>query len=153
MMRHFPDLIRDARGTSVVELGILLPLFAAMLMGVVDLSRAYSTKLQMQQAAQRAVERVQRDNFKLDDSPVIQQEAADGAEVSLSNVTVDAWLECNGSKMGSYTDTCQNGQTMARYVTVEVKKDYEPFFSTKFIPGPKSGNSVTLTTEAGVRTQ
>lgn len=146
------DLLRDERGTSMIELSFVLPIFAIMLVGVVDISRAYSQKLQMEQAAQRAIERVQRNGYKTADEETIESEAAAGAGVSASNVTLDAWLECSGTKT-SFTGSCSAGQSIARYVTVEVKKNYTPFFSTKYLPGGGSGTSVELTTEAGIRIQ
>ena len=150
MMVRSSHIIRDTGGTSVVELGLILPIFAMMLAGVVDLSRAYSTKLQIQQAAQRAVERIQRSGYQVDDEATIEAEAAAGAGVSTSNVTLEAWLECNGAHT-SFTGSCGAGQTMARYVTVEVRKNFTAFFTPSFLPG--GVDTYTLVTEAGIRVQ
>lgn len=147
MMR--PSIFGDVRGTSFVELGLILPIFMTMLLGVVDLSRAFSMKLQLEQAAQRAVERVQRENYDTDQEATIQAEAANGAGVATSAVTIDAWLECNGSKV-AFNGTCSAGQTMARYVTVKVQKNYTPLLSMKYLGG---GSSLLLQNEAGIRVQ
>ena len=51
MMRKSPNLIRDERGASIVEMGLAAPLLATFLLGMVDLGGAYSAKLRVEQAA------------------------------------------------------------------------------------------------------
>ena len=50
-------LRNDKRGAAIIELGLAAPILATMLIGMVDLGRGYSMKLQLEQAAQRAIER------------------------------------------------------------------------------------------------
>ncbi|WP_310467629.1 pilus assembly protein, partial [Sphingomonas sp.] len=52
-----PGIRRDERGASVVELALVAPFLAAMLIGMVDMSNGYSDKLQLEQAAQRSIEK------------------------------------------------------------------------------------------------
>ena len=49
-------------------MALVVPFFATLIIGVVDLSRAYSAKLQLEQAAYRAVEKVQQ--YQISDSTV-----------------------------------------------------------------------------------
>jgi len=67
MMRLF-SIGADERGASIIELALTAPFFAAMLIGMIDLSRAYSMKLKLEQSAQRAVEKIGgiRDGLWLD---------------------------------------------------------------------------------------
>ena len=58
-MIRFARLARDDRGASIVELALVVPIMGSLLIGMVDLSRAYSHKLKLEQAAQRAIEKVQ----------------------------------------------------------------------------------------------
>ena len=60
MMRLLRSLRRDQRGASIIELALVLPVFSALVVGVVDISRAYSQKLLLEQAAYRAIEKVQQ---------------------------------------------------------------------------------------------
>ncbi len=63
MMRNPFLIFRDERGTSIIEMALAAPLLATFLIGMVDLSRAYSAKLQVEQAAQRTIEMVQRNRI------------------------------------------------------------------------------------------
>lgn len=157
---HMPrNLFADERGTSLIELGLALPIFAALLTGMVDISRAYSEKLQLEQAAQRAIERVMNRQMATTSYNTLKTEAADQADVDQSDVTVDYWLECNGTRQGDgtpgngYDASCSPGQIQARYLTVEVQKDFLPIFGTKYFPGANSDGTYTITSEAGIRTQ
>src|SRR3954469_1032259 len=58
MKRPVRKLIGDDAGAAIIELAIIAPIFALMTVGVVDMSNAYSRKLQAEQAAQRAVEKI-----------------------------------------------------------------------------------------------
>ena len=57
MMRKPSSLLRDERGASIIEMGLMLPVLATLLIGMVDISRGYSAKLQLEQAAQRSIEK------------------------------------------------------------------------------------------------
>jgi hypothetical protein len=68
-------------------------------------------------------------------------------------VTVDFWLECNGTRTATYETNCAANQTYARYVTVSIDKAFTPMFGTRFFPGANANGTFTLTGEAGLRTQ
>jgi hypothetical protein len=153
MMVRWSNLGRDERGNSVVELGLILPIFFTMVAGTIDVSRAYSAKLNLEQAAQRSIEWVQIQDFKTTDVDTVKANAASGAGVSASNVTVDYWLECDAVRT-SWDSACGQTQVISRYLSVEVKKDFTPLFaSPKFFASLGSGNSVTLKAKAGIRIQ
>lgn len=134
-------------------MAIVAPLLATLLIGMVDLSRAYSTKLQLEQAAQRTIERVmQQRNVASNYRTTLVPEAASAAQVSADAVTVDDWLECNGARQATGTASCNTGQTYARYVTVAITKTYSPMFTTRFA-GSNDDGSFTLVGRAGVRVQ
>src|SRR5688572_33161981 len=103
-------LFKSEEGNSVIEVALVAPVLAALLVGMVDLSRAVSEKLKLTQIAQRATERVQRGYFNSStDMPLIdaEAEAAGGAGTS---ATVTAWLECGTStKQLAYTASCSPG--------------------------------------------
>ncbi len=134
-------------------MALAAPVLAALLIGMTDLARAYSTKLQLEQAAQRTIERVmQQRNVPSNYSTVLVPEAASAAAVPASAVTVDDWLECNGTRQSVGTASCNAGQTYARYVTVAITKSFTPMFSTRFA-GANADGSYTLRGRAGVRVQ
>jgi Flp pilus assembly protein TadG len=165
-MRRLLHLRNDERGASIVELAIVAPFFATLLIGMVDLSNGYSDKLQLEQAAQRAIEKAmqaERDDTPEDDASFyqsLQQEAAAAAGVADDAVTVKYWLECNGVSQNTspatmeadYEKVCSSGETYARYVTVRIQKTYTPMFSMKFA-GANADGTYTLVGEAGIRVQ
>lgn len=160
MIRWFRRLGRDERGASIVELALAAPFFATLIIGMVDISRGYSAKVQLTQAAQRAIEKAMQGKKDTDLYDTLQQEAATAADVATSAVLVKYWLECNGvSKYQSqatmaddYDQVCPSGQTYARYVSVDITKTYSPMFRTKFA-GANSDGTFTLHGVATIRVQ
>jgi len=152
MMRHaLLKLASDERGNSLVELGLVAPILATMFIGMVDLSQAYSAKLELEQAAQRSIEKVMQYQTQYSTYGTLQTEAANAAGVPTSQVTVNYWHECNGVKTATYNTVCVN-QTESRYIEVSINKDYTPTFGTRFLPGAVNGK-LTLNGKAGLRTQ
>lgn len=152
-MNRFAQLARDDRGASIVELALVVPIMASLLIGMVDLSRAYSHKLKLEQAAQRAIEKVQQYQTTTSTYGTLQAEAAAAAGVPTTNVTIDYWLECNGVKATNYDSVCSSGQTYARWVQVDVTGTFTPLFPSKKYPGANSNGTFTLHGIAGMRTQ
>jgi len=153
MMRRTPSLIRDERGASIIEMAMVMPVLATLLVGMVDISRAYSAKLQLEQAAQRSIEKVMQYQATSSTYGTLYTEAATAAGVPVSDVTVDYWLECDGARAADYNSSCTTGQTYARYISVSIDKAFAPMFGTRFFPGANSDGTYTITGEAGLRTQ
>jgi Flp pilus assembly protein TadG len=153
MMRRLFTLARDERGTSLIEMAMVAPVFAMLLVGFVDISRAYSARLQLEQAAQRSIEKVQQYRTTSSTFSTLQAEAMAAANVASSAVTVDPWLECNGTRQTDYNTSCTAGQVQARYITVSIVKQFTPMFGTRFFPGANADGTYTLVGDAGMRTQ
>lgn len=165
MMQKLRNLFADDRGTSLIEMALATPLLAAVLMGMVDLSRAYSERLQLEQASQRAIEKVFNNQTQSTSYNTLKAEAKTAAHeagftsVTDSDVKIDYWLECNAVRQGDgtpgngYNDTCNNSEVYARYINVEIKKKFAPYFGTKYFPGANSDGTFTLKADAGIRTQ
>ena len=152
MMRNPLRLVRDERGASIIEMALAAPLLATFLIGMVDLSRAYSMKLQVDQAAQRTIEYVQRNGFAPGQEPTLKAEA----EISIdpATATVTASLECtsgSATTTKSYTSSCSTGESFARYVKVEITKTYTPLFKIRW--GGNANGTYTIHGKAGVRVQ
>lgn len=160
MMRRLNEINRDERGTSIVELALALPVLAALLIGMVDISRGFSAKLQLEQAAQRSIEKAMQGKKETSLYTSLKAEGATAAGVNQNAVNVRYWLECNGVSQNSssatmaadYEKVCTAGQSYARYVTVEISKIYTPMFSTRFA-GASADGTYTLKGKAGVRVQ
>ncbi|HYC65277.1 MAG TPA: TadE/TadG family type IV pilus assembly protein [Reyranellaceae bacterium] len=163
MMRSLIQVARDERGGSMIEMALVAPFLATLVIGMVDISRGYSEKLQLEQVAQRAVEKAMQ-GMQGDNSTTIFQslkvEAATAAGVPQSAVEVRYWLECNGVSQNSsaatmdadYNQVCQSGQVYARYLNVRIQKTYTPMFSTRWA-GANANGTYTLVGQAGLRVQ
>lgn len=159
MIRLLRTLARDERGASVIEMAMVTPLLGSLLIGMVDISRAYSAKLMLEQSAYRAIEKVQQ--YQTTDSTynTLKSEAVSAAQaagftnVSDSDVTIDYWLECNGTRQADYATSCPDGQTYARWVTIDIAASFTPMFSSRRWPGANTDGTFTLHGKAGLRTQ
>jgi hypothetical protein len=120
---------------------------------MVDLSRAYSYKLKLEQAAQRAIEKVQAYQTSTSTYTTLQSEAAAAAGVPTNKVTIDYWLECDGTRASNYESVCTGSQTYARWVTVSVEGTFTPMFRSKYYPRANTDGTFTIVGKTGMRTQ
>ena len=159
MIRLRKSIIREERGATVIEMGLLLPVLATVVVGVADVSRAYSQKLLLEQAAYRAVEKVQQyqssqstyDTLKTD--VVAAATSAGFTDVTASSVTVDYWLECSGARQSDYNTSCSTAPATARWISVDVTHNFMPMFAWRKFPGANTNGSYTLHGRASLRTQ
>ena len=152
MIRHIQSIAADDRGTSLVEMGLIAPFLASFIIGMVDLSNGYSARLQLEQAAQVAIEKVQGYQTTTSTYDTLKAEAANAAGVDQSAVVVRYWLECDGVKQTDYNTTCSGTAVYARWIQVEVTKTYTPYFKITW-PHANADGSFTLVGKAGMRTQ
>lgn len=163
MRNRLLQLARDERGTSIIELALLAPLLATIVVGMSDLSLAYSQKLQLEQAAQRSIEKAMQ-GMQGDESTSIfntlKTEAATTAGVAESAVEVRYWLECNGVSQNTspstmaadYNKVCTAGEVYSRHLNVAIQKTYTPTFQVHWL-GSNSDGTFTLVGESGLRVQ
>lgn len=163
MIRMLTQLHRDERGASILEMALTAPFLAALVIGMVDISRGYNAKLQLNQAAQRAVEKAMQ-GMQGDESTDIfqglQEEAALTAGVDADDVEVRYWLECNGVSQNTsvatmaadYEKVCNTGEVYSRHLNVRIEKVYTPMFETRWL-GSNPDGSFDLVGEAGLRVQ
>lgn len=142
----------DRRGAAAIEVAIIAPVLATMVVGVVDLSRGFSMKLELEQAAQRAIEKVMNGQATTTTAAALKTEAATVAQVDESAVAVDFWLECNGVRSADYNTVCTSGQTYARWMSVAITKTFTPMFATKWA-GANANGTYTVVGKTGVRIQ
>ena len=160
MIGRLTKLFRDKSGTATIELALAAPVLAMMVIGVSDVSIAYGKKLELEQAAQRAMEKVMQTTGEDTPENTIKIEAVcqyngtleDGtcktAPITVDNVTVTYSLTCNGTAT-AYTSDCTTGQTEVRYITTIVRDNHAPMFDLHF--GTNSDGTYHLAGQAGVR--
>lgn len=158
MIKRIGKLATDERGASIIELALVTPVLGSLLIGMVDVSRAYSAKLQLEQSAQRAIEKVQQYQTTTSTYDTLRAEAASAAGITATatNPTVRYWLQCNSSARlyGTASETtCTSGQTFQRYVEVTITKPFRPMFGSRYFPRANADGTYTLTATAALRTQ
>lgn len=179
--RLFSRLRRNESGAAIIELALVAPMLAAMTIGVVDLSNAYSRKLALEQGAQRAIEKVMQTTELSTVQNTLTNEAicqvngvnANGtcktSPISASNVTVTYRLECNNNgtidaaQTRTSTDAdafddmdCDSG-TAQKYIEIKLTDSYQPMFPIHFSGYKAAGNGLAagyqMQATAGVRTE
>ncbi|HEX8257798.1 MAG TPA: hypothetical protein VF589_09195 [Allosphingosinicella sp.] len=146
----------DDRGTSVVELGLLLPLLTMLIVNIVDLSMGVSRRFEIHQAVHRTMELAAAANgFPIDaetgeyDYSALKVHAAAAAGVEEGDVDLRWWLECDGVEQDEYYMQCPEGDPSARYLQVRVEAAYTPVFSIS--AAGLLGDQITMSAESAVR--
>lgn len=174
MMRRRPSLPADERGVAVIELAMVAPVLALLTIGVVDMSNAMSRKLQLEQGAHRAIEKIMQTTEDSTVQGTLTQEAvcqvngvnANGtcktSPISASNVVVTWRIECvQGNTILSQESTnyaaidaatCNPGYKEAHYIRVRVTDRYTPLFPVSFASVNGDG-TYHISATAGMRTE
>lgn len=170
------QLLRDEEGAALIELGLVAVLLSTMAAGVIDLSSAYSRKLGLEQAAQRAIEKIMQTTGGDTVESTLKNEAvcqvngtnSDGtcksAPITTANVTVTYRLICRtnaGVEQSNTTKsdpiqfdalTCPSASPVPnRFIEVAIADTFTGIFVHKFLSG--DGKSIPINAAAGMRTQ
>lgn len=167
----------DNRGAAVIEMAMIAPVFALTVIGIVDMSNAYSRKLGAEQGAQRAIEKIMQTTETSTVATTLKTEAVcqvnglntDGTckttPITASDVTVTYRLECKtttGAIATVYTTTddaifiatyCSTNQKEQRYLEVRVDDKYTPMFPIRFAGFTAADGTYHVSATAGMRTQ
>jgi Flp pilus assembly protein TadG len=169
-------LRRDERGAAVIEMAMIAPVLALCVIGVVDVSNAYSRKLALEQGAQRAIEKIMNTTENATVESTLATEAvcqvngmnSDGtcktSPISTSNVTVTWRVDCTSASGSVSTQTTTSSATYDSYLTstcvgtrsgyvqVTVNSTYSPLFPIHFASFNTSDSTYHLSATAGTRT-
>ncbi len=164
-MNRLAKLWREDRGAAIIELAIVAPVIALMTVGVVDLSNGFGTKLRVEQAAQRSVEKVMQTTGITNVETTITNEAIcqfngtmpDGvtcktAPLTVANVKVTHSLYCNNGATPTADVDCPAGQTESKWIKVTVQTEYKPLFPLHFT-GIDANGKYNIQASAGMRTE
>lgn len=158
-MRKLVTLGRDAAGSAVIEMGLLAPILATLLIFMSDLSIAFSERLKLEQASQTAIEKVMQGQATAtaDSAAALKAEAAVLANVPPAQVAVTFYLECvnpatNVATATAYTSVCSSTEVSRRYMKVVIDKNYIPFFRQRYA-GTNSAGHYELRGTTSVRVQ
>jgi Flp pilus assembly pilin Flp len=175
------NLLKEEKGTSILELAIIAPVLAMLTIGIIDLSNGIARKLELAQAVSLSVERVAVGDFEIPedeagnpDFSFLVEDAVKAAKVEAADVTVTRWLECNGEEQegeASFHGECPLTESrpecavsnpppnlgckpppiLSRYVQVRIDSSYKPIFGT--LVAPAADGTFALSARAAVRIQ
>jgi len=172
----FGNLRCDERGTGLIELAMVAPVLALLTVGIVDLTEGVSRRMELHDAVHRTLEKVAARRFIFTvtngevDTEFMKRDSAEAAGVDEDEVTVTAWLECDGVEQPDFDAECPPLSSpdpecsdpvppagakcqpiLARYVQVRIDTSYSPTFGKVVTIG--SDGTVPLFAEAAVRIQ
>lgn len=151
----FFRLWKSEAGTSIIELGLLLPILLMLSLGSIDLARGFAARLDLEQAAQAttdlALARLPRDR---NDTAYLVAEANRAAGGG-ATPNIQLILTCDGAPQGRFENDCPRAaQIRARFVQVSITKPYTPMFEWGALVGRQViASTVTLTGDSKVRIQ
>lgn len=173
MMRRLRKLGCDSAGTAVIELALIAPVLALMIVGIADVSIAYGRRLELEQAVQRSIEKVMQTTGDTTVAGTIKKEtvcqingtnddnSCATGRLTAEEVTVTYRLECTDgagtATVQTSTDAdafdaleCANASdTPVGYVQVTAVDTYTPMFKIHF--GTGDNDVYDLSATAGVR--
>ncbi|GLR48390.1 TadE/TadG family type IV pilus assembly protein [Sphingomonas astaxanthinifaciens] len=158
MIRLFQRLRSDERGAAVIELALAAPILATLVIGIVDISNAYSRKLSLEQAAQRAMEKIMQTTDDDTVDTTVTKDIEDAAGIPAASITMTTKLFCTSRSTGvvtqksNFTDDC-NGATEweSRYIEITAVDEFQPMFPIKF--GANANGKYPIRVKVGMRTQ
>jgi Flp pilus assembly protein TadG len=151
---HAVDVARDQSGQSVLELAILLPFMALLLLGVVDVGRIFYLTLELNGAARAGVQYgAQNPATAVDDAGMVQAAQREAQDVlgtwwgSPSNFVATSTHVCqcsDGVGTACSAGACRTPQYI--FVQVDSSAEFRPLFRYLGLP-----SSITLRGKAIMR--
>ena len=141
--------VRCERGSSLVELAIILPVLSLLFLGVADFGQAYYMAIEVSHAADSAALYGSQDPIDIAGMKSLAVlDAPDVPNFSTSSVTVTHGCECSdgSSPVPSCTTAPTCSANVVNYVQVNTSVPFRLFFPTTGIPA-----SITLTGSAKMR--
>lgn len=152
LVRPVRTLARARSGAAALEMAIIMPVIAGMMLVAIDFSNAWSMRLQLEQAAQRGIELAAARKGVANNYDYVRAEAVAAWGKPVTSARAETWLECGGIRQGSLTANC-NGAQRARYVAVTISADFQPSFNWGGVISGNRNGGFNLTGDATVRVQ
>lgn len=148
------DFCKETRGAAAVELAAALPFLLMLIVGAVEYGNGFALQIDLEQAAQRAVElALVRPPTANDTTQLahIRSEAEATSGQSTANVLVELYRDCDDVKTTPYGTACASGQRSADYVRVRIQGTYTRLLDWQKFQGGASGATPMVSGEANVR--
>jgi Flp pilus assembly protein TadG len=142
---------RSQRGASLVEVAFMIPFLSLLLIGVIDMGRAFYLSMEVADAARAGAMYGYQTSATMRDTTGIQTAAAnDAPEVTGLTTTSSYGCMCSDgtspSADCSAPPTCSSGKRQVNYVIVNTSATYTPLFPWPKVPAsiPLSGTAQLL---------
>ncbi|TPG13188.1 TadE/TadG family type IV pilus assembly protein [Sphingomonas oligophenolica] len=149
-------VISDVRGASLIEMALIFPPLALLLLGSVDLASGFAKRMALEQAAAQTIQQAIVQGPQASNYDYLIQSASTTSGQPVSNISLDKWLECDGTRQTSFEGDCSGQQVVARRVAIAIAYQYLPPFDYSAVPGLSSVPGLTpvkLMGSARVRVQ
>lgn len=157
LIRHARRLRKDRQGFGAMELALSFPFVLFLALGMIDAFGLVATKIDYERAAQRTTDFALAKRPNTADGTYLKTVAKAAAGVTDSDVTIEIFLECDGTKQSDFTGTCAAGAETTRYVSVLISKAQQTRFDwaslSRIFGFTSFPNTVTVTGDSLVRIQ
>jgi len=121
-------LARENAGAGALELGLALPMLMLLFVGMIDMSRVISNRIDAEQAAQRVTDYALAVRPPDGRTTYLYAEANRVMDSNADTANIQIFLECNGTRQDSFNEICDAGQDSARFVSVSIVRDVDLLF-------------------------
>ncbi len=151
------DRLRDEQGASLIELALLLPLFMLLILGAVDMGRAFYLSMEVAGAAHAAA--IWAEQNPTDTTGIENAAQDDAPNVTLSFPTLTYGCECATDTAGTTYNanctvppTCSGQNNVVHRVKITVTGSYTPLLPWNW-KGIGAGKipSISFSSSASVR--
>ena len=120
---------RDERGTSVLELALVLPVISMLSLAAIDFAMAFGMKLQVQQYAQAGADFVVASGATPPTPEAVKAEVVAISGLNASEVTVTRFTECNAVKVALFGLCPGLLDVKTNYMQISTVDTYEPMLN------------------------
>jgi Flp pilus assembly protein TadG len=141
---------RSQRGASFIELALMMPLLSLLLVGVIDMGRAFYLSIEVNDAARAGAQyafqnsATEKDNAGI--TTAATSDAPDVPGITLTPAPVHGCMCSDGTNQSANcttTPTCNAGSRVVNYVNVNTRATYTPIFTWPGVP-----SSITIRGQA-----
>ncbi len=126
MPRFFHRLIHDDRGTSLIELAIVAPVLAGLMLGMVDVSLLVQRRLELQEATAQLANIAAATPPNAVTLAGLRTAGARLAQVPEDQITLALGIRCNNGPFQAMDSICDVGQQRSDMLTIRLQDQFGP---------------------------
>lgn len=138
-------MVRCCRGAAAVEMALVAPLLAAVLLGMADFGLVVNERISLSSAARAGAQKAMTDPSNTASIRQAVEVATETMVASRLTVAVSTQCSCSGGSVIVCGATCADGNPR-NYVTVQVTEAYPTLFTY-----PLVGSTLMLSANATLR--